>query len=183
MKKTLLLNLLGAFAFTLTAVYGVATANAAFIKKGTSHGISYISGGVGIDERAAMERMARGYNLKLVFAEPSRPYLANVSVEIRDASGKRLVETTDNGPWFFAKLPDGNYRVVATFEGKKEAREVEIGKNLPTVTEAQPAKTEAARVESGKNVQSATKAQPVKTEAKEMEASKRIQTVTFYWKA
>jgi hypothetical protein len=142
-----------------------------------------MTGGVGINERAAMDRLAKNYDLKLVFAEPSRPYLANVDVEILNPSGKRLVETTDNGPWFFAKLPDGRYRVVATFEGKKEAREVEIGKSLPTVTETKFMKTEAARVESGKSVQPATEAQPVKTEAKKGEASKRLQTLTFYWKA
>jgi hypothetical protein len=161
MRNALVVAVIGVFMFTLSSGYAVATANAAYIREGTSHGIKYLSGGVGINERAAMDRMDKGYNLKVVFAEPSGPYLANVNVEILNASGKKLVETTDNGPWFFAKLPDGKYRVVATFNGKKQAREVEIGKSLPA----------------------ATKTQPAKTEAKKVEASERFQTLTLYWKA
>jgi hypothetical protein len=176
-------TLIGVFLFTLSSGYAVATANAAYIREGTSHGIKYMAGGVGINERTAMDRMDKGYNLKVVFAEPSGPYLANVNVEILNASGKKLVETTDNGPWFFAKLPDGKYRVVATFNGKKEAREVEIGKTLQTVTETKPMKAQAAKVESSKNVRSATEAQPAKREAKRAETRKGLQTVTFYWKA
>jgi hypothetical protein len=161
MKNALVVALIGAFMFTLSSGYAVATANAAYIREGTSHGVKYMSGGVGINERAAMDRMDKNYDLKLIFAEPSGPYLANVNVEILNASGKKLVETTDNGPWFFAKLPDGKYRVVATFNGKKEAREVDIGKSLPAVT----------------------KTQPVKTEVNKVEAGKRFQTLTLYWEA
>jgi hypothetical protein len=161
MRNALVVALIGVFTFALSSGYAVATANAAYVRQGTSHGVKYMSGGVGINERAAMDRMDKDYNLKVVFAEPSGPYLANVNVEILNASGKELVETTDTGPWFFARLPDGKYRVVATFNGKKQAREVEIGKSLPA----------------------ATKTQPVKTEAKKVEAGKRFQTLTLYWKA
>jgi hypothetical protein len=176
-------TLIGVFLFTLSSGYAVATANAAYIREGTSHGIKYLSGGVGINERAAMDRMDKGYNLKVIFAEPSGPYLANVNVEILNASGKKLVETTDNGPWFFAKLPDGKYRVVATFNGKKEAREVEIGKRLQTVTQTKPMKGQEAKGNSSKNIQSAMAMHPVKRQAKKGEAGEALQTVTFYWKA
>jgi hypothetical protein len=190
MRSALRVTLIGVFMMTLSSGYAVANANAAlFCTRGTTHGIKYMDGGVGINERAAMDRMDKGYNLKLVFAEPSGPYLADVHVAIENASGKKLVQTSDNGPWFFVKLPDGKYRVVATFKGKKEVREVEIGQPLQTVTETQPVKTEAAKVAQGTSVQPApaqqavkTEAPPMKTEAKTMEAAKSLQTLTFYWK-
>jgi hypothetical protein len=161
MRSALRVTLIGVFMLTLSSGYAVANANAAlYYTRGTTHGIKYMDGGVGINERAAMDRLAKDYDLKLVFAEPSGPYLANVSVAIENARGKTLMQSTDNGPWFFAKLPDGKYRVAATFNGKKEVREVEIGQPVQTVTEAQP----------------------VKTEAKKMEAGKSLQTLAFYWK-
>jgi hypothetical protein len=184
MRSALRVTLIGVFILTLSSGYGVANANAAlFCKTGTAHDIKYLAGGVGINERAAMDRMDKNYNLKLVFAEPSGPYLAHVNVAIENASGKKLIQTTDNGPWFFAKLPDGKYRVVATFQGKQEVREVAIGQSLQTVMKTQPVKTEAAKVEQGTNVQAASEQQAGKTEAKKMEAGKSLQTVTFYWKA
>ncbi len=168
MRNALLVTLIGVFIFTLTSGYAVAIANAAYIREGTSHGVKYMTGGVGINERSAMDRMAKGYDLKLVFAEPSRPYLASVKVEIQDNRGEKLIETNSGGPWFFAKLPDGQYTVTATHAGKKEVRRLEVGQNLQTVMGTSAAKA---------------KTQPVKTEAKKVEGSKGLQTLTFYWKA
>ena len=192
MRRALSVSLIGVFVLMLSSWYAAANANAAIsFERGTAHGIKYMAGGVGIDQRAAMDRMDKIYNLKLVFAEPSGPYLASVKVAIENASGEKLIQTTDNGPWFFAKLPDGKYRIVATFRGEKQVREVEIGQGLQTVTETKPVKTEAAKVEQqGTNVQPAleqqagkTEASPVKTETKNIEAGKSLQTITLYWKA
>jgi hypothetical protein len=191
MRRALFVTLIGVFMLTLGSWYAAASVNAAFsYVRGTAHGIKYMEGGVGIDERAVMDRIDKMYNLKLVFAEPSGPYLASVNVILENASGKKLMQTTAPGPWFFAKLPDGKYRIVATFRGEKEVREVEIGRSLQTVTETQPVKTEAAKLEQGTNVQAAreqqagkTEAPPAKTGANKMTAGESLQTLTFYWKA
>jgi len=134
MKSALLVGLVALFIGTLSVGYGVGNAEAAFIKEGISHGIAYMTGGVGVDERADMARTARDFNLKLVFAEPSRPYLADVRVEIKDGSGTKLVDTSSDGPWFFARLPEGQYQVMVDHAGKKEERTVDAGLTLQTLT-------------------------------------------------
>lgn len=134
MKSALLVGLIALLPGTLTFGYGVANAKAASFKEGTSHGIAYMTGGVGVDERADMARMAKDFNLKLVFAEPSRPYIADVRVEIKDKSGTKLVDTSSDGPWFFARLPEGQYRVTVNHAGKKEEKTVDAGLRLQTLT-------------------------------------------------
>jgi hypothetical protein len=191
MKRTLWMLLAGLFVFTVTPGNAMASIGGVFIREGSTHGVKYMTGGVGLTERAAMDRMAKGYDLKLVFAEPSKPYLAVVKVSIQDRSGKRLIETTSDGPWFFAKLPDGEYTVMVTHNGNKEVKRVEIGQSLQAATETQPVKTEAAKVEQqGTNVQPAPEHQMAKTEMQSMnketktaESGESLQTVTFYWKA
>ena len=60
-----------------------------------------------LEERAAIEGMAKNYNLKLVFALFSEEYLSNLMVGIKDARGKLLLHTESNGPWFLANIPAG----------------------------------------------------------------------------
>ena len=84
-----------------------------------------------------MERLswlARDFNLKLVLALKSGDYVSDVKVTIADAAGKRLLDTTSEGPWFLAKLPAGNYQIAATFAGKAEKRTIAVGaKKLKTI--------------------------------------------------
>lgn len=134
MKRALLVGLVALFIGALSLGYDVGSAEAAHFKEGISHGIAYMTGGVGLDERADMARTARDFNLKLVFAEPSRPYLADVSVEIRDKSGTTLIDTSSDGPWFFVRLPEGQYKVTVDHAGKKEEKTVNTGTSLQTLT-------------------------------------------------
>jgi|Deesub1362A_J573_1020465.scaffolds.fasta_scaffold00055_76 hypothetical protein len=104
-----------------------------FIKKGVKGEISYLSGGVGLEERRILESMAKGYNLKLVFAMSSGEYLSDLSVILRDKEGRTLLHTVSNGPWFFAKLPVGVYTVTVSVGDLKQQRQVQVGKDLTTV--------------------------------------------------
>ena len=134
MKRGSLVGLVALVVGILGLGYGVVNAEAAHFKEGISHGIAYMTGGVGVDERADMARTARDFNLKLVFAEPSKPYLADVRVEIRDKSGTKLIDTSSDGPWFFARLPEGQYQVTVDHAGKKEEKTVDTGTSLQTLT-------------------------------------------------
>lgn len=97
-------------------------------------GISHVSGGIGEDSIAKLESLAKDFNLKLVFALQSGNYVTDVKVVIADAKGKTLLDATSAGPWFLAKLPAGNYQIVATFAGKAVKRSVTVGKaKLQTV--------------------------------------------------
>ena len=80
----------------------------------TQNGISYVSGGIGEAQQQALKTMRKDYNLLLTFAiEKSGEYLADVKVSIQDAKGKKILETVSPGPLFYAKLPQGKYRITA----------------------------------------------------------------------
>lgn len=80
-----------------------------------SAGIAVLHGGVGVEERAAIEQKAADYNLKLTFARKgSGAYLFGVKVVVRNKQGAVVIDTTASGPLLLAKLPDGEYTVSAT---------------------------------------------------------------------
>lgn len=80
--------------------------------------IPYLSGGVGLDERKALRSMTKGDNLKLSFALKNRDYLSDVEVVITDNKGNKVMEAVSEGPWFFTKLPAGEYTDRATTMGE-----------------------------------------------------------------
>jgi hypothetical protein len=90
-------------------------------------GVSYVSGGVGTESADRLASLAGDFNLKLVFAMKSGAYVTGVRVGIADAAGKTLVDAMSDGPWFMARLPAGDYRVVATFAGNAVKRQIAIG--------------------------------------------------------
>jgi len=103
--------------------------------KGEYKGISYISGGIGLDERERLTNMGKNYSLKLVFAVKSREYLSDVRVKIQDNRGKKVLDAVSEGPWFYADLPTGKYTVSASLSGreKQSAANVVKGKTQTTL--------------------------------------------------
>lgn len=93
----------------------------------TASGVSYVSGGVGTASIDRINSLAGGFNLKLVFAGASGAYLADVRVIIADSKGRTLVDTLSDGPWFLAKLPRDDYRIVASYAGNDLRQRVSIG--------------------------------------------------------
>lgn len=86
-----------------------------------------LHGGVGEEDRAAMEQKAADYNLRLTFARKgSGAYLSDVRVAIRNAQGTTLLDTVSAGPWLFARLPQGDFTVSATEDGRTLTQSVSI---------------------------------------------------------
>ena len=79
---------------------------------------SYVSGGVGLDERQELEALGTEFNLKLTFALASRSFLSDVPVRVLDGQGQVVLEAISDGPLFFARLVPGTYTVEA---GEPEA--------------------------------------------------------------
>lgn len=84
----------------------------------TSEGFPYLFGGVSSNEREAMEERAKDYNVKLVFAAKDGSFIAGVAVRIATAKGVQIAALATDGPWFYIRLPPGNYSVRATFKGE-----------------------------------------------------------------
>jgi len=120
-------------AVSLMLALGLPTAGAA-IEPGAMpavqnyDGVQYVSGGIGVGERNAMHAAARNYDLHLTFATRKRgAYLADVDVTVHDAKGRTILQATSEGPWLYAKLPPGEYRVTAVMNGEKRVHSTRIG--------------------------------------------------------
>src|SRR5882724_1175700 len=75
-------------------------------------------GGVGSDERHAMEASAAQSNLALeMFIAQGGEYVADVDVTLRPASGSQALAVHTDGPICYLRVPPGRYRVEATFHG------------------------------------------------------------------
>ncbi|MBW1741479.1 MAG: hypothetical protein JRJ42_10175 [Deltaproteobacteria bacterium] len=133
MSKILFNLVIGFILAAMTIQSAMAQSGASFIKEGTLDGVRYLSGGVGLEERAAMKDMVKDYNLKLVFAISSGKYLSNLMVVIKDARGKLLLDMKSNGPWFLVKVPEGQYMITVAHGEQKKVRRIEVGKGIQTV--------------------------------------------------
>ena len=89
------------------------------------NGISYIGGGVGVVERAALEHWAKDYTLRVEMARKSGEYVGDKQVRILDGQGKVLIEDRSDGPLFYAMLPTGRY-VIEVLNGAADAQRREV---------------------------------------------------------
>ncbi|EFL49172.1 hypothetical protein DesfrDRAFT_4089 [Solidesulfovibrio fructosivorans JJ]] len=114
----------------LLAVLGLvpATPGLALTTRVTPQGIPYVSGGVGMDERAEMDAVAGQYNLRLEFARSDGAYLGDVRVAFRGTASGDIV--TD-GPVLLLRLPAGSYTVTAVSGGVPETRQLVVGASGP----------------------------------------------------
>src|SRR5690349_11559348 len=94
--------------------------------------IPHVSGGIGEGEQQQLLSRQSDYNLKLVFTLNEGNYIADVNVAVKDKAGKTVLEDVSGGPFFLAKLPAGQYSVVATYDGKAVTRKVSVGSGLHT---------------------------------------------------
>jgi enamine deaminase RidA (YjgF/YER057c/UK114 family) len=125
----------GRFGLTVVilALLGVAAAPAAQKTEVVpAPGVSFVSGGVGIDSEQQLKAREKDFNLKLLFTLVEGNYLADIGVRITDAAGKTVIEHVADGPIFLAKLPSGSYTVTATHNGRTQTRKVRVGDRLHT---------------------------------------------------
>jgi len=81
--------------------------------------VTFVSGGVGEEERDALKSLKSDYNLGLLFSEQGTgEYFSDVNVSIKDSKGKVCLETVSDGPMLYAKLKPGHYSISADFEGR-----------------------------------------------------------------
>ena len=93
----------------------------------TSNGISYVTGGVGEDEREALISARPLYNLHLTFATRARGnYRADVLVTIADGKGVTRFNAGPAGPLLYVNLPPGRYRVTATARGQAQTQSASV---------------------------------------------------------
>jgi hypothetical protein len=89
--------------------------------------ISYVSGGVGASEQEALAKVKSKYNLWLTFAVTGTgAFLSDIPVTISDKAGQVLVEAVSAGPYFYARVPAGTYRLSVDNAGQVKTRTVSV---------------------------------------------------------
>jgi hypothetical protein len=91
--------------------------------------VAYLSGGIGEEEREAIKAAAASYPLTLELATtgPQRnPYIADARVEIRDTTGRAVLDATAQGPFVLVRLPEGTYTVDVDWNDAEQRRVVQI---------------------------------------------------------
>lgn len=92
----------------------------------TQNGVTFLTGGIGDEDRDAMLKARSGYNLHITNAGKDGAYEGNTRIVIFSKSGDQLIRT-NAGPLFYAKLPAGSYTVMATSNGHQILRPVTVG--------------------------------------------------------
>ena len=93
-----------------------------------SESIQQKCGGIGSDESTRFRAEMKDHPLALLFARPDGDYLADVQVNLADASGKSLLEWKAGGPVCLVDLPAGRYKVTARSGGAVREHQVTVGK-------------------------------------------------------
>ena len=96
--------------------------------------VTYLTGGVGSDESAAMRKAEAQYPLSLEFVEHARPrdeYLAAIDVTITGPHGGTELKAQSDGPFLLAQLPAGRYTVRAEHDGVAKTRHVSVAGDKP----------------------------------------------------
>lgn len=90
--------------------------------------VSFVSGGVGEDERQEIKNLSPGYPLELLFVTKGSPneYLADIKVQIKDKDGKVVLDTISQGPFLLAKMPPGKYSISADSEGTVKRQTIQV---------------------------------------------------------
>jgi len=94
--------------------------------------VSYLSGGIGLDQSGAIRDAMPDYPLVLTFvrktANSGNEYLADVAVTIRNARGEIVLDMTSEGPYVLVSLPDGRYMVNVNYEGDAKQRSIVVSR-------------------------------------------------------
>jgi len=107
---------------------GGAPQAAGLVRGKSDQGVTFLSGGVTIDDRKTMRAERGTYNLWIAtVAKRSGAYLSDVRLAITRAGDKEpLLARTMDGPWLLAALPPGRYEIVATMPGDATNKEQTI---------------------------------------------------------
>ena len=96
------------------------------------HGaISYLSGGIGDDEKEQMESAKHNFNLRIINADKMGRFSGDSRIIIRDIHRTVLLDTT-SGPMFYANLPAGRYQIEGISGDQHIEKTIMVTKENPT---------------------------------------------------
>ncbi len=90
--------------------------------------VTYITGGIGEEERNTLTQTKKDYNLQVMSADKTGHYVSDTQLVIRDKKGAEVL-SVPMGPLFYAKLPAGSYAVEASSAGQTQKENITIHGN------------------------------------------------------
>jgi hypothetical protein len=84
------------------------------------------SGGIGDEERAAIESQAGRYSMRMIFSETNGQYVVADRVSL-SKRGTEVLRVTDAGPLLYAQVPPGQYALTVSYKGLTQTRNVNVG--------------------------------------------------------
>jgi len=114
-----------------------------------THGIEYMSGGIGSDEAKLMETVAPRWPATFEFAikdHKGAEFASDVRVTVRDSHGTVLLDNVESaGPFMVARLDPGTYEVEARLRGNTLKQTLQLRPGAPArVAFVWPAGTDMA---------------------------------------
>jgi hypothetical protein len=93
----------------------------------TNPPITFMTGGIGQSDAAATRKAGKAFNLRIEFsARKDDEFVADADLKITDRQGHPVFVLYDADPIVNVNLPDGRYRVAASFDGQTENRIVTV---------------------------------------------------------
>jgi len=77
-------------------------------------GVTYLSGGVGDEELAELKSKEKEFNVHLMMTAPGGAFVSDVHLRIVDANGAAVLDISNAGPYVYAHVKPGNYKIDAT---------------------------------------------------------------------
>ena len=101
----------------------------------TSGKVDYVTGGVLYEQLPAFRRARSQYplNIEIYELEGRRQgFTADADVKLISPSGEVVLDAKAGGPYLWAKVPPGSYRLQTTLNGKMKESHVVVKKSGPT---------------------------------------------------
>lgn len=93
----------------------------------TAQGEPYVSGGIALGEREALEQRRAAFSLWIATAaKKTGSYLADARVIVTDEAGKTVLDTKLDGPWLLVNLKLGRYTVQASLRNQTQRKTTTI---------------------------------------------------------
>jgi hypothetical protein len=85
---------------------------------------TYVTGGIGADQRKALFKVAPKFPIQLIFEVEGQPGdISGVKVTLTDQSGNVLIEAVSEGPYFYMNPPaGGRFTIDAEYSGDKQTK-------------------------------------------------------------
>ena len=100
-------------------------------KQEESNGIQFITGGIGDEERNALDAVKNQYSLHVVSTNKAGEFDGDTEVTVFSRKGDKVISVT-GGPIFYINLPTGSYMVQASSGGRTEKQNISVGSKSPS---------------------------------------------------